>query len=280
MSVYGDGTFGASPFGSGVLPFRVLGATPLNSNTLRVFLSDEPRHRSRLSSDDALNRLNWTLEVVSGPGDLPSLETPENALAQPDLISGEPDAWSVDLRLDRRLLLSTVYRVIGSEALRSLAGDLLAPDPEDRATCPGIMVPRPRRPPRTSRAAIGVDLFYDTFRAAWRVDGRGDIDVHAGDDARRKRIIRCLISGKGRFKHLPSYGLGLRAKDPFTTTDVAKLRADARAQILEEDDIADAAVDVQTFPNGLIVKVRARPVAGTEIALTFEVPPEGPVVVG
>ena len=259
--------------------FRVVLVTPLNSNTLRAFLSLEPRHQSVLSIDDALNRRNWTVAVAAGVGEVPELETVENAIPQPTAIPGLASAWSVDLRLDRRVILGTTYRVTASTALVSTFGDPMAASPLNRGDGPGIALVRPRRPPRTSRTTDGLDFFYDTFAAAWRLDPRRDVDVHGGDDARRKRIIRRLISGRGRFKHLPTYGLGLQAKGPLNTSALAELRAEATRQILEEGDIAAVDVDVVRILNGIIVKVRARPISGRGVELTFEVPVEGPVVV-
>lgn len=259
--------------------FRIVLATPLNSNTIRVFFSLEPRHQSPLSSNDALNRRNWSLEVLAGAGPVPTIESVENALPQPTIFSSLPDAWSVDLRLDQRLLLATSYRTTANAAIRSaLASSALDPLASS-GTHPGISVARPRRPPRSSRAVDGVDLFYDTFQGLWRLDGRRDLDVHAGDDARRKRIIRRLITARGGFKHLPGYGVGLRTKEPVTTTRLAELRSEIRLQLLEEEDLEDVRVDANQIPDGVVVRIVAKPRASAGIEMTFEVPSEGPIVV-
>lgn len=279
MHGFGAAPFGAGPFGAGPFAFRVLLVSPLNSNTLRVFLSSEPRHQSRLSSNDVLNRRLWTVSVLDGPGELPNLETAENALPQPTAIPGAPDAWSVDLRFDTRVLLSTTYEVVASPDLVSLLGVPMAVAPWDRGSCLGIAVVRPRRTPRSSRAAVGVDFFYDSFAGTWRLDGRRDVDVHAGNDALRKRIIRRMVTGKGRFKHLPTYGLGLQSKGLVTTTHMAQLRAETIRQLLEEEDIDKVDVQVYPFTNGVVVAVMAKPKAGPGIDLSFEVPADGPIVV-
>lgn len=279
MHGFGAAPFGAGPFGAGPFAFRVLLVTPLNSNTLRVFLSAEPRHQSRLSSNDVLNRRLWTVAVLAGPGELPNLETAENALPQPTAVVGAPGAWSVDLRFDTRVLLSTTYEVVASPDLVSLLAVPMAVAPWDRGHCLGIAVPRPRRLPRSSRAAIGVDFFYDSFAGAWRLDGRRDVDVHAGNDALRKRIIRRLITGRGAFRHLPTYGLGLQTKELLTTTHFAQLRAEATRQLLEEEDVDKVEVQVYGAPNRVVVTVMVKPKAGPGVDLSFEVPAEGPIVV-
>lgn len=264
-----------------VLPaFRILLVTPLNSNTLRVFFNVEPRHQSVLSATDSLNRRLWSVAVTAGPGETPAIAGAENALPQPTAIPGEADAWSVDLRTDLRVLLSTTYEVVASPALTSLAGDAIGAAPYDRGECPGIAVARKRLPPRTSRTTEGVDLFYDTFAGTWRLDGKQDIDVHGGTDALKKRVLRRLITGRGAHRHLPGYGVGLQVKMPINTTRIAELRAEIRRQLLQEADVEEISVEASTSANGLVVQVGVVPAASPEFALSFEVAEDGGIVVG
>lgn len=271
--------------------FRLVSAFPINSNTIRAVLSKEPRHQSALSSIDALNRLNWHVVVSAGAGSDPVVERVENALPQPTLFAGFPDAWSVDLRVDVQLLLATTYetRALPSSSFLAVAGpitsvdgDAMAADPNDRHEHPGIVVPRPRRPPRSSRAAVGVDLRYDTFDGIFRLDGKNDIDVHAGPDALRKRIIRRLITARGGFRHLPTYGVGLRVKEINTTTSVAALRSEILRQVRQERDVADVDAVVQSLPGtgAVIIKITVKPAVGTDFDVTFEVPSTGPITIG
>ncbi len=277
---WGSGGWGSGGWGSGTSPattspFRVLLATPINSNTVRVFLSREPRHRSPLSGKDSLNRLNWTISIVSGPGTIPVVETVENTQPRPTAVSGEPQAWSVDLRTDRRVLAATTYLTVAGSAITSAAEAPMAAPPFDRDDHPGIALPRPRRPQRPTAVRIGVDLFYDPFQARFILDAKGDIDVHGGLDALKKRIIRRLLSTPGGFIHLPGYGVGLRVKELNRTTDLADLRLRVARQVRLEDEVARASADVARLAPGVIlVSVKVRTRRGEAFGLTFEVPRE------
>ncbi len=122
------------------LPFSVIIAFPLNSNTIRVVFSLEPRHQSPLSANDSLNRLNWEIQVQAGPDSVPVVTLLENAQPQPALFpSTFPEAWSVDLRTDRQLKFGTTYLTIVGSAIVSATGSALQPDPDDRDDHPGIV---------------------------------------------------------------------------------------------------------------------------------------------
>lgn len=70
------------------LPIQVLLVTPIASNLLRVYLSDEPRHQNALGPNDALNRLLWAISLVSGPlgTTTPVIEQIENPQPQPNFV--------------------------------------------------------------------------------------------------------------------------------------------------------------------------------------------------
>jgi hypothetical protein len=247
-----------------VTPFFVLLATPLNSNTIRVYLSREPRHFSPLSEDDVLNRLNWTVSVQSGPGTNPVVESVENAIPQPDFDVDYPRAWSVDLRVDRRIRADTVYLTIASSVLESAAGQALLPFPDDRDDHPGDSTQRStRRDPLVSTSG-GVDFNYDTFTGLFVLDSKRDLSVHSGEAYLKKRILRRLMSSRGGFFHLANYGVGLKVKEKFDTTTLMLLKNDIQAQILQEEDVESASVSVSTIGQGvLLVSVEVKTARGS-----------------
>lgn len=121
-------------------PFQLVIAWPINSNTIRVLFSREPKHLSPLADDDALNRLNWEVRVQAGSGSVPVVTLLENAQPQPTIFpSTWPDAWSVDARTDRQLRLKTTYLTIAGSAIVSATGSSLLADPDDRDDHPGIV---------------------------------------------------------------------------------------------------------------------------------------------
>lgn len=128
---------------------------------------------------------------------------------------------------------------------------------------------------------LGVDLFYDSFTGAYRLDPRGDLDLHAGIDALKKRVIRRLITTPGSFYHLPDYGVGLECKEPFNSTNLGRIQAEIIRQLRQEEEILELEVQVASpAPDVLVVKIRARTAAGRPFGLALEQRPEGPVVRG
>lgn len=122
------------------LPFSVIIATPINSNTIRVFFTEEPRRQSALSVNDALNRLNWEIQAQAGPGTAPVVTLIENAQPRPNQFPLTfPDAWSVDVRTDRQIRFGSTYLTIAGSAIVAASDNTLQPDPDDRGDHPGIV---------------------------------------------------------------------------------------------------------------------------------------------
>lgn len=272
------GTPNFALFGTGSNAFRVLLAYTLNSNTIRVLLSMEPRRRSPIGDRDALNRLLWTVEVISGSGDVPVVELVENAIAQPTFVAGVPTAWSVDVRVNRSLLRALTYRITASVLMQAFDDQTMAVSPQNRDDFPGDMLPRSRRPPPASLMQRGVDFHYLTFDGRFRVDSRGDVGSHAGIDALKKRIIRRMLSSPGSFYHLPDYGVGFRLKELLRTTDIETVRLRAKREVEREEEVERADVEIiQYAPDTIIVVLTVTTRRQQSFTMRFEVPEQGPI---
>lgn len=264
-------------------PLSVVFVTPINSNTLRVFLTREPKHISAMAADDALNRLNWQISLTSGPGGPPVVEGVENPQAQPAVIAGNPDAWSIDLRTDRRVLLASVYLVVASGAIAAADRSvLMSPAPDDRGSANGDM--RARSRPRESSVAVtpGIDILYETFAGIWGMNSAGDLAIHGALSALKKRIIRRLLSSPGGFYHLPTYGVGLRVKELRRTTNLRDIERNIREQILQESEVRAVQVVVTTPSVGsgvLVVQIDVQTVEGLPLGINLEIPEYGQVVI-
>lgn len=260
----------------------LLAAYASDSNTITVYLNNEPKALSPLADNDVLNRLNWTLSVVSGLGvEVPVITKVENVRFDDAIVlrEGVTGEWAVDLRVDKRLLLSGEYRVVVANVGTASGGALSTGTGDDRADFPGVAVARPRRPRRPNRARTGIDLFYDTFAARYSLTPRRDIAAHDGVDYLRKRLIRRVVSSPGGFAHLPTYGVGLEPKKLFRTTEAAELRTAVLNQVLQEPEVAQASVDVQLLPDTVLLFVKARTKAGSSFGLSLEADSEGTVTV-
>lgn len=241
----------------------VLAAAPFSTAGIRVWFSAEPRLVSPIAGPrDALDRRAWSVSVVSGPGMAPVVLEVMGAEADPDFDAGYPDAWFVDVRVDRQLRADTVYLVVASSELASAAGDPLAGPPDDRARCPG-MAPRMQAARSPAPRRGGLDVNYDGTRFVF--DAGGDLATHAAPATTSKRAQRRLTTQPGAFYHLPTYGVGQAVKK-LARIAPAIFSAEARRQLLAETDVADAGVSIRNVGPIWIVNARVR-VAGTQVPI-------------
>lgn len=265
-----------TPFGTS---FALLFVTPIASNLFRAFFTKEPKHISVLGNDDVLNRLLWTISVVSGPATIPIVEQIENPQAQPFVDANFPGAWSVDIRLDRPIVARAVYLVVVSDDLSSADATPMSSPPFDRGTAPGNMLPPARRIPSESTLTLGVDFHYDMFLGTYVLDARQDIATHSGEAAVRKRIFRRLLTLPGAFFHLPGYGVGLRDKQNFSTTRLTRLRHDIERQVLLEEEVESVEVRLSLLaPTALLVSIKVRLRSGQGFEMVLRVPEDGPIL--
>jgi hypothetical protein len=257
-------------------PFCVPFATPINSNTIRVFICEEPKHVSPLGADDVLNRRNWTLELVSATPPTservtePIIEKVENPQPRPEIVitGSTTTTWSVDIRVDRPIVSTAVYRIIMGPLVSNALGTLTTPpDPYDRAEFPGIFSIRPLPPQRPLQQRPGIDFFYDTFEGVFRLDPKKDLQTHEGVSAAKKRILRRIMSGDGFF-HLPGYGVGLEVKKLFNPTRISELSLKLKEKILEEEEVDAVSAQITNEIGLLIIQLRVRLRTGGTFELT------------
>lgn len=136
-----------------VLPLSVLYVVPINSNTLRVFLTMQPAFRGVASPVSIDNPSNY--QVVDDQGLISAVGVVENGQPQPDADPEWPDAYSVDLRLNRQLLWDRTYTLtLAPTLLNRFETRTLSSAPFNSAQCPGIYkAPSPARTtnPHTAR---------------------------------------------------------------------------------------------------------------------------------
>jgi hypothetical protein len=120
-----------------------------------------------------------------------------------------------------------------------------------------------------------LDYNYDTFTGLFVVDSKGDISTHGELASLKKRILRRLMSSPKGFYHLDDYGVGLKTKEKFDSTSLAKIRADAMRQILLEDEVAKVAVDVTASAGVLFLRIRVETRSSEKFSMGVEVPEDG-----
>lgn len=270
---------GVANTGQGAPPLCVFFATPINSNTVRVFLCGEPKHLSPLGKDDVLDRRNWTIELVSASPPTPERVTEpvitliENVQPQPN-ISGPPGItlWSVDIRVDRRLIYHAVYRITISSNVLTADGLNVAPGPPDNTKdFPGIAALRPLPLVRPAQTRRGRDYYYDTDLGVYRLSPDKDVATHTGVDVIKKKIIRRLVTAIGAFFHLPGYGVGLQVKKTFDSNRISEMRLAVDRQIRSEPEVADVQTTVTSPAIGvIIIQLGVKLRSGVEFDLTLQ----------
>jgi len=131
--------------------------------------------------------------------------------------------------------------------------------------------------PQTLGGAVasGLAMPDAALLGTFRIDATGDYAFDEGTETIRKRVIRRLVTAKGGFAHLPTYGVGITAlgKRLAVAATLAAVAADAEAQILNEPDVAEVSVRPvvdATAPSIVRFQIRVRTKEGK--AAEFSVP--------
>lgn len=250
-----------------VASFEVVGATAIGGATIRVFVSEEPRARSKIAgTTDALDRRTWQVQNASGPPLV--VEEVVNAQSQPTWNPTYPDAWSVDLVVSRRILFASDYVITAAPELESADGTSVIDPASSASTSVGVS-DSSREVARLRQSRDRRDLAYSN--GAFVVGPSGGVASQGAPESTKKRIFRRLTSAIGGFSLLRDYGAGLQPKKQLRSSDVAVLRATIVRQLALETDLALTAVDVALLADGIVViKIagRVRGSSGRPIGMT------------
>jgi hypothetical protein len=257
--------------------FQMVRALSVGGQVVRVVFNAEPKHKSPAASDDALNGSNYQVSVIAGQG-----QPPQSVGVHPDVIPYPAfGVWSnlevaVDLQTDRPLVVGLRYRVLVSSAMVAQDGRQLAPpytwefDGEAR---PIVTLQQ--------RGKMGlVDLASDPVGGGIMVDSSGDWTADNGDTVgTRKRCFRRVLTRKGGFAHLQSYGLDYDVKQPATTNRLAGLRSDIQAGLQQEPDVDSVATQVSMDSRGfLTLGMRVKTKQGINVPAVLSVSENGVTV--
>lgn len=293
MTAWGSGTWGSGPWGGGPpgMGLALLRAVALRENAVRLYFSEAVFFSGFREPADASDPAKYSLtpDLTSTGADGETARAA--AVVRADLVEGDPDEAEpgavVELGLDRAmtawpsryvLSVSGVYSadltveilpvVVTLQGLyRALASVRLDPPVHSR----DLANPPGGHPEPT--ALVSDDLARPL--GTYLVDDSGDYAMDEGVASLRKRILRRLVTRKGGFAHLPSYGVGVLGygKTLARAASLSTLLAEAEVQIAREPDVARVRVVPRSDRPGLVVlNVLVQPVAGPAFALDVEVP--------
>lgn len=88
----------------------------------------------------------------------------------------------------------------------------------------------------------------------------GDYGLHSGVPFVKKMILRRLMTAPGDFFHLPTYGVGLKVKEPLPVQRLVSLRKLIELQLAKEPEIEALSVNLTQYAesNVLLVDIKGR----------------------
>lgn len=266
---------GSGPAGTALVSSFVLAQVDvLTPNQLRVSLRGQGSLGSRFTPGSVLDPGSWDVEALD-PDAAPRLVQTVTAITQPPdpIVDVFTDAV---MTFDRqyRLQFLTAFAIVGCDSV-----DFGALRPQVSETTRGVQLARDgfrdiANPNLRGDAVTLGALALGTYV----IDADGDLRQDEGKTGLRKRVIRRLTTAVGGFFHLPEYGVDLELKRLITPDRAVRIAARARAQLLQEPDVAAARVQVtnpQTAPNVIGLLVTVRSTAGEDLGVQVQLDPQG-----
>lgn len=286
MSIYG---FGVSPWGTGqwgdAEPEAIPGglgygrAYAVGDRVVRVELSHEPLHIVSTGVGDALNPRTWKIRnLVTGQQwtlmavrevsvkvyEILTFEVLPKHYTELELSTGTlVDADRVPLPSLEFLFNGCYLSDNNTAQQQAAAGGYLQQDLQNQIV--------PQLGAASGGPTVGAaEQYGEMVSGTLLLDSGGDYVNQYGTDLIKKLILRRMIAKPGDFFHLPTYGMGLRVKEPLPVNDLRKLAAAIEAQVKLEPEVqackanlsysASAAVlnvvlKVQLEPNGQTMQI-------------------------
>jgi len=264
FDAYGLGPHGSPPFAEGV---SIAAAVATSVNEVRVYLTNEPKHASKVAAGDALNPATWTVQRLDGPTYLNVMSVIEYAPTIYGVVTDQPFGNS------------TIVHEVSSITLLDAGGGIILPP--RKAQFAGLVADTDTslQAKLAKRGAIARDVANpqsprgsDVFGGTLVVGSSGDYDTVTGLELVKKLIIRRLSTRQGGFFHLPDYGVGYRVKEPVQPGSLRQVKAEVERQILKEPEVAAASASLTLDTNNVLtiaIKATIRP---TGEQLQFSIP--------
>lgn len=251
LDPYGLGPLGNAPFAAGV---SILTAIAVTTKEVRVYLSAEPTHTSKVTPGDALNPATWTIQRLDGPTYL-------NVAA---VVEYAPTMYGIQTM--QALGPASVMHELSSVTLLDIGGGLILPPRKAQFagliadTEAGIAAKLARR------GALARDIANpsapkstpDSFGGTLVIGSAGDYDTVTGAELVKKLIVRRLMTGRGEFFHLPEYGVDFQVKGTVQPGSMRQLKTAIERQVLKESEVSAASASLLLdSSNTLTIAIKA-----------------------
>lgn len=257
---YGKEVLGGGPYGAGGL-LHVLRAAAISGRVVRVVFDEPPVHQTASGAFDSLNPSNYQFSIVTGQAEAPlPIGVKLGLIVGPTLLVRSGDERGVDVQLDRTTVIGVGYRVTALNIRAAAGGELGSPLAADF----GGRVPLNETKPGV-RGASNVDIQNSISRGVWTINDSGDLVNEGGNASLKKRVLRRAITQPNAFSWLVGYGTRTKLKETFSINEVATAKASLQEQILEEPEVAEAAIQTTITGSVVIFQIQVRTIHGAVV---------------
>ncbi len=275
---WGLGSWGTS-YDSGIVESNGL-AYAVGDRVVRVELTAEPLHFSNTGEGDALNPRTWRIQdpATGRLWTLLSVRQVDSKTFEILTLESLPKHFT-ELEL-ASFDLVTVLGVPFPTLQFLFNGCYLAANntSDSRLTANGVVqkdITNAIAPTSTTSSGDlnGGNPYGDLVSGTLEIDSAGDYTSQSGVSFVKKLILRRLIAKKGDFFHIPSYGVGLRVKEPLPVNDLRKLAAAIEQEVNREPEVqaskANLSYSASASALNVQVLVRLKPNGQTaQVSLT------------
>ena len=276
---FGTGPFGAMPFGSSspsASPsFLLLNAVAVRENCILAEFTIAPKFTRLLDSNDASNPFNYTMTALDVVRDRYDNVTRSVSVIEVEQVDGT-DGTSLYLWVDRPMSSEPCMYELQIAGLKTEAGIAFQ---DTTVSIVGLfkgVVPflpsnavnnRDIANPQSRSSLVGLPISsgqsIEELLGSFNIDAGGDIAIDEGIPGVHKRIVRRLTTKRGRFLHLPNYGVSvINSVKQLSRPGLRELLAsEAESQIRLEPEVLSASVQIVVDtdnPSVARYKVRAR----------------------
>lgn len=279
LAGYGSGSFGTFPFGTaepGDVPLELLSILAVRENVVRITFNVAPRYTQLLDPNDASDARRYLMEPVAGTEGRDGEPTRPVGVIVVELVDGF-DGTVLDIIIDRPMSPEPGKYNLTISGLVSDVGEVPLDDTivEVTALFKGIvpLIPefiinnRDIANPQTRQGIFdplpvteGQEL--DPILGTFPEDSQGDVAFDEGLAGFKKRVMRRLTTRRGKFAHLPNYGVStLTSLKQLARPGIRETLADeAEQQILQEPETQSVSVElvIGDRPEVTVYRVRVR----------------------
>ena len=272
MSGWGSGPWGSTPWGSGLSDLELQTALAIRENCVRLTFSEAPYFSELLDPSDAsdIDRFAFAEDAsTTGLDGLPARPVAPALVEQAGAGGTQLDVWT-----DRPFSPYPAVYLVSANNLRTSGGSFLLPA-STSVVFYGLQAGKEvqqRAPirkdfanPQSGFTTIGINgtTITDAMLGSYLADASGDYASDSGPTSLKKRLLRRMLASKGRFAHLPDYGVGLIEKVKMLAG--SKVREELRAEIMrqakEEPEVTAASCEIFPLPNARgawVVRLKAK----------------------